>query len=324
MKAPLIAAGFAFVASTAAAETLTVYAPDYFASEWGPGPAIKAAYEAECGCELEFVTGDVLPRILLEGERSEADVAIGLSQDEIARAGASGLFAPHGQDVSSLTMPISWEDGTFLPFDWSHLAFIYDERTANPPTSFEALLALPDDTRIVIQDPRASAAGLALVMWVEALYGDKAGEAWERLAPKILTVTKGWSEAYGLFTEGEADMVLSYTTSPAYHIMAEGDESKKAAIFEEGNYLYVELAAKLASSDQPELAQGFMDFILSDGFQQAIPEGNWSFPAKLDPEKLPEVFRNLPVPATAVYVSAEEAEALKADAIETWRQGLSQ
>ncbi|MCO6384297.1 thiamine ABC transporter substrate binding subunit [Oceanicola sp. 502str15] len=324
MKAPLIAAGFALVASTAAAETLTVYAPDYFASEWGPGPAIQAAYEAECGCELEFVTGDVLPRILLEGERSEADVAIGLSQDEIARAGASGLFAPHGQDVSSLTMPVSWEDDTFLPFDWSHLAFIYDERTENPPTSFEALLALPDDTRIVIQDPRASAAGLALVMWVEALYGDKAGEAWERLAPKILTVTKGWSEAYGLFTEGEADMVLSYTTSPAYHIMAEGDESKKAAIFEEGNYLYVELAAKLASSDQPELAQGFMDFILSDGFQQAIPEGNWSFPAKLDPEKLPEVFRNLPVPATAVYVSAEEAEALKADAIETWRQGLSQ
>ncbi len=324
MKAPLIAAGFALVAHTATAETLTVYAPDYFASEWGPGPAIKTAFEAECGCELEFVTGDVLPRLLLEGERTEADVAIGLSQDEIARAGESGLFAPHGQDVSSLTMPVSWEDDTFLPFDWSHLAFIYDQRTETPPDSFEALLALPDDTRIVIQDPRASAAGLALVMWVEALYGEESEAAWARLAPKILTVTKGWSEAYGLFTEGEADMVLSYTTSPAYHIMAEGDESKKAAIFAEGNYLYVELAAKLEGTDQPELAQSFMDFILSDAFQQAIPEGNWSFPAKLAEEKLPQVFRDLPVPEKVIYVDAAEAEAMKDEAIETWRQGLSQ
>ncbi|MBS8227916.1 thiamine ABC transporter substrate-binding protein [Vannielia litorea] len=324
MKAPLIAAGFTLVAQMATAETLTVYAPDYFASEWGPGPAIKAAFEAECGCELSFVTGDVLPRILLEGERTEADVAIGLSQDEIARAEESGLFAPHGQDVSALTMPVSWEDETYLPFDWSHLAFIYDQRLETPPRSFEALLNMPDDTRIVIQDPRASAAGLALVMWVEALYGEESEEAWARLAPKILTVTKGWSEAYGLFTEGEADMVLSYTTSPAYHIMAEDDETKRAAIFEEGNYLYVELAAKLAGTDQPDLAQSFMDFILSEGFQKVIPEGNWSFPAKLAEEDLPEVFQTLPVPDKVIYVGAEEAEALKSNAIETWRQGLSQ
>ncbi|QDC07860.1 thiamine ABC transporter substrate-binding protein [Oceanicola sp. D3] len=325
MKAPLIAAGFALVASTAAAETLTVYAPDYFASEWGPGPAIKQAFEAECGCELEFVTGDVLPRILLEGDRSEADVAIGLSQDEMARAAESGLFAPHGQDVSALTMPVTWEDKTFLPFDWSHLAFIYDStRMETPPASFEAMLDMADDTRIVIQDPRASAAGLALVMWVQALYGEEAGAAWERLSPKILTVTKGWSEAYGMFTEGEADMVLSFTTSPAYHIVAEGDETKQAAIFEEGNYLYVELAAKLAGTEQPELAQSFMDFILSDGFQTAIPEGNWSFPAKLEEAKWPEAFRNLPVPDKVLYVDAATAEAMKADAIETWRQGLSQ
>jgi ABC-type thiamine transport system substrate-binding protein len=32
--------------------------------------------------------------------------------------------------------------------------------------------------------------------------------------PKTVTVTKGWSEAYGMFLDGEADMVLSYTTSP--------------------------------------------------------------------------------------------------------------
>ena len=49
---------------------------------------------------------------------------------------------------------------------------------------------------------------------------------WAGLADNIVTVTPGWSEAYGLFLEGEADMVLSYTTSPAYHLIAEEDATK--------------------------------------------------------------------------------------------------
>ena len=72
MKTTLIAAGLALAATSASAETLSVYAPDYFASEWGPGPAIKEAFQAECGCELEWVTGDVLPRILLEEGHHDA------------------------------------------------------------------------------------------------------------------------------------------------------------------------------------------------------------------------------------------------------------
>jgi ABC-type thiamine transport system, periplasmic component len=56
---------------------------------------------------------------------------------------------------------------------------------------------------------------------MQKVYGDKAPEAWQKLAAKTVTVTKGWSEAYGLFLKGESDLVLSYTTSPAYHIIAE-------------------------------------------------------------------------------------------------------
>ncbi len=56
------------------------------------------------------------------------------------------------------------------------------------------------------------------------VFGDGAADAWAALAPRIVTVTQGWSEAYGLFLDGEADMVLSYTTSPAYHIAVEDDD----------------------------------------------------------------------------------------------------
>jgi thiamine transport system substrate-binding protein len=321
-----VAAG-CFSASLALAQTpvLTVYAPDYFVSEWGPGPKIEELFEARCACDLQFKPGDLLPRLLLEGARTEADVVIGLNTDVTQKARESGLFAEHGVDLSPLTLPIDWTDTVFLPFNYGHTAFVYDTtRVAAPPESFDALLNAPDDLRLVIQDPRSSISGLALVLWVQAIYGEDAQAAWEKLAPKIVTVTRGWSESYGLFTEGEADMVLSYTTSPAYHIIAEGDETKKAAIFPEGHYFMVELAAKLAGSDEPELADQFMRFILSTDFQGMIATGNWSIPAALDKGAWPEGFQKLDLPEKVLFYSEDEAAALRGEAIEAWRRALSQ
>ena len=78
-------------ASAAWAETpvLTVYAGDYFTSEWGPGPKIEAGFEEICECDLEFSTGDLMPRLLLEGARTKADVVIGLTTDVTAKARAT-------------------------------------------------------------------------------------------------------------------------------------------------------------------------------------------------------------------------------------------
>lgn len=314
-------------ASAAIAETpvLTVYAGDYFTSEWGPGPVIEAEFEKICACDLEFSTGDLLPRLLLEGERTKADVVIGLTSDVTAKARATGLFAPHGQDNSALTLPIDWTDDTFLPFNYGHTAFIYDEtRMENPPASFDALLAMPDDVKIVIQDPRTSISGLALVLWVQSVYGDEAEAAWAKLAPKILTVTKDWSASYGMFTDGEADMVLSYTTSPAYHMFAEDDFSKKAALFPEGHYFMVETAAKVAQTDQPELADQFMAFVMSTEFQTMIPKANWSLPSALPQDQWPDGWSELPLPEKVLFYDEAEAAALQDKAIEAWRSALTQ
>ena len=172
---PLLAGLFLGTAAIAETPVLNVYAPDYFGSEWGPGPSIEAGFEEICACDLKFVTGDVLPRLLLEGNRTEADVVIGLNTDVTKKARETGLFATHGQDNSALTLPIEWEDTTFLPFNWSYVSFVYDTtKIDTPPTSFAALAEAPEDVKIVIQDPRTSISGLALMLWVKAVYGDEA------------------------------------------------------------------------------------------------------------------------------------------------------
>ena len=323
MKTITIAAGITLAASAALADTpvLTVYTYDSFVSEWGPGPAVEAAFEQTCGCDLQFVAvgdgAELLARLRLEGARSKADVALGLDTNLLAAASATGLFAPAQIDTSALDLPIAWNDDTFIPFDWGWFAFVYDkEKVPNPPRSFDDLAA--SDYSLVIQDPRSSTPGLGLLLWVKSVYGDEAQAAWERLNDQVVTVTKGWSEAYGLFLEGEADMVLSYTTSPAYHLIAEDDDSKAAAAFDEGNYMQIEVAAKLATTDQPELADAFLGFMLSDGFQSVIPTTNWMYPAVTPAGGLPAGFETLAQPQTSLIYLGDEAAQMRDVALAEW------
>jgi thiamine transport system substrate-binding protein len=301
---------------------LTIYTYDSFASEWGPGPVIERGFEETCDCDLQFVGLDssigAFNRLRLEGATSKADILLGLDVNLAGDARDSGLFAPHGADLGELATPTAWDDPLFAPFDWGHFAFVYDTRRMTaPPTSFEALLAAPDDLKIVIQDPRSATPGLGLLMWVRAVYGDEAPEVWRRLKPKILTVTKGWWDSYSLFLEGEADMVLSYTTSPAYHAVVEGETFIKAAPFSEGHYLQMELAAVTATSAHPELARQFIAYLISEAAQSAIPTTNWMFPVNRDAE-LPDAFGTLIQPERTLAFSAEEAQANRKAWIAEW------
>ncbi|MBV1926764.1 MAG: thiamine ABC transporter substrate binding subunit, partial [Rhodobacteraceae bacterium] len=280
MKYLTFAAGV-FCATAAIAETpeLTVYTYDSFVSDWGPGPAVKTAFEETCGCTLKFVgAGDgaaLLARIKLEGARTKADVVLGLDTGLMAAAEETGLFAEH-RVTADYDLPIDWTDPVFVPFDWGYFAFVLNA-DQKAPANFKELA--DSDLKIIIQDPRSSTPGLGLLLWVKAAYGDKAPAIWEGLADNIVTVTKGWSEAYGLFLEGESDMVLSYTTSPAYHLIAEEDASKKTAAFDEGHYMQIEVAGKIAGTDQAELADAFLEFMVTDAFQAIIPTTNWMYPA---------------------------------------------
>ena len=325
MKVLCFAAGFLAFAQAAQAETpvLDVLTYDSFIAEWGPGPAIEKAFEAECGCDLRFTAaGDgaaLLARLQLEGAKTAADVVLGLDTNLTAAARKTGLFAAHGQ-TPAVDLPVPFEDAEFLPYDWGWFAFVHNKDLA-APKDFKELAA--SDLKIVIQDPRSSTPGLGLLMWVKAAYGAEAPAIWEGLADNIVTVTPGWSEAYGMFLEGEADMVLSYTTSPAYHLIAEEDDSKTAAVFTEGNYLQVEVMGKLASSDQPELADRFLAFMLSDAAQEVLPTTNWMYPAKVPASGLPKGFETVSKPEKSLLMTADEAEAVRATALDEWRAALA-
>jgi thiamine transport system substrate-binding protein len=301
MKFFYITLSFLLLATFVKAEKLTIYTYDSFASEWGPGPIIKKKFEEIYQIDLELVAVDsaatLLNKVILGGSNTKADIVLGLDMNLFESAKESELFDKHSLTNlnNKLNLPISWESELFVPYNFGYFAFVYNNKNLkNPPRSMDELIN-STDAKIVIQDPRTSTPGLGLLTWMKALYADKAHSNWSKLNKKIIAVTKGWTDAYyNFFMSGEADIVLSYTSSPAAHIMFENNYDISASTFEEGNYISVEFAGILKSSKNKEMANNFLNFMISDDFQSVIPSTNIMYPVtNID---LPDAYNELDIP----------------------------
>ena len=305
------------------ADKLTIYTYDSFVSEWGPGPIIEKIFEEKYNADVDFVAVDsaatLLNKVILEGDTSKADIVLGLDMNLFDLAEQSGLFTSHNiKDINNLiNLPLKWETNKFVPYNYGYFSFVYNEANlATPPKSMDELIN-STNARIVIQDPRTSTPGLGLLTWMKALYGDKAGDEWKKLNKKIISVTKGWTDAYyNFFMAGEADMGLSYTTSPAAHIMFEERYDILATTFEEGNYITIEFAGILNNSQNKDLANKFLNFMLSEEFQSVIPSTNIMYPVT-NIKDLPEAFDKLDVP-NFIQMDPKEINKNKEKWIDEW------
>ena len=323
MKTILIFLTTLFISFSIYAEKLTIYTYDSFVSEWGPGPIIEKIFEEKHNADVEFVAVDsaatLLNKVILEGDTSKADIVLGLDMNLFDLAEQSGLFTSHNiKDINNLiNLPLKWESNKFVPYNYGYFSFVYNEANLEtPPKSMDELIN-STNARIVIQDPRTSTPGLGLLTWMKALYGDKAGDEWKKLNKKIISVTKGWTDAYyNFFMAGEADMVLSYTTSPAAHIMFEERYDILATTFEEGNYITIEFAGILNNSQNKDLANKFLNFMLSEEFQSVIPSTNIMYPIT-NIKDLPEAFDKLDVP-NFIQMDPKEINKNKEKWIDEW------
>ena len=323
MKTIIIFLTTLFISFSIYAEKLTIYTYDSFVSEWGPGPIIEKIFEEKHNADIEFVAVDsaatLLNKVILEGDTSKADIVLGLDMNLFDLAEQSGLFTTHNiNDINNLiNLPLKWESNKFVPYNYGYFSFVYNEANlATPPKSMDELIN-STNARIVIQDPRTSTPGLGLLTWMKALYGDKTGDEWKKLNKKIISVTKGWTDAYyNFFMAGEADMVLSYTTSPAAHIMFEERYDILATTFEEGNYITIEFAGILNNSQNKDLANKFLNFMLSEEFQSVIPSTNIMYPVT-NIKDLPEAFDKLDVP-NFIQMDPKEINKNKEKWIDEW------
>jgi len=274
---------------------LVIWTYDSFNSEWGPGPEVSKVFEEKIGVKITWIShgdaGEIVSRLIQEGNSSNVDIILGIDQNLAPRVLNSGLleaYRPKGAEKILSELVLN-KDFHITPFDYSYFAIVYDSQALSPPQSLEDLTLPQFKQKLILIDPRTSSPGLGFFAWVKEIYGSGWQDYWRRLQPSILTIADGWSSAYGLFTRGEAPMVLSYTTSPGYHLEYEETECYKAAIFSDGHAMQIEAAGLLKAAKNKGNAKAFLDFMISPDFQNIIPLTNWMYTVIDIP--LPDSFR---------------------------------
>ncbi|MDD3981172.1 MAG: thiamine ABC transporter substrate-binding protein [Spirochaetales bacterium] len=297
----VLVAGLALVScSPKEPQSLQVWTYDSFVSEWGPGARLAELFEEKSGIKVSFVSkgdgGALLAALVSAGKDAQADLVLGLDNNSMAKALNTGLFAPARLSNTDKLRPDLLIDPSLklLPYDFGDFAIIWDSESGiRAPTSLEDLTDPYYAKRLIIMDPRSSTPGLGLLAWTQAVYGQEWKEYWSRLKPSVLTMTPGWDTGYGIFTKGEAPLVLSYSTSPAYHKAYEDSERYKALVFTEGHAAQVELAGILDSSKRKKDAEKFLDFLISAEAQALLPETQWMYPVNVE-TRLPDSFAVVP------------------------------
>lgn len=319
----------ACTANAANTQTVNVYTYDSFTSDWGAGPKIKGAFEQQFPqCVVNYVafenTGTLFNRLRLDGKKTQADVVVGLDQYAINEAKKTGLFRPHNVDLAQLSLPMKWDNDTFLPYDFGEFAFIYDKnKLATPPQSLKELIER-QDLKVIYQDPRTSSVGRGLLIWLNAIYpAEKVSQAWQTLAKHTVTVGKGWSDTYGAFLKGEADLVLSYSTSPLYHLLSEQKDHYAATQFSEGGVLQIETAAKINRGEN-HCADQFVEFLIHPSSQKTLVKRNVMLPVINQPiEPHYDALKAKQLKATLADTRQVNSQNLK-KWIAVWQQALVQ
>ncbi|MDC7221686.1 MAG: thiamine ABC transporter substrate binding subunit [Spirochaetales bacterium] len=283
--------------ATTEQEALVVYCYDSFASDWGAGPSLAEKFEELYGIPVVFeAPGDavtVMTKAIMEKDDPKGDVIIGPDNNLLSRALTEDIlmaYKPAG--LEGVSEDLIFDDSYHLiPFDWGYFAICYDtEVLADPPSSLEELTDPRFEKSLVLTDPRTSSPGMGFLLWTISVYGEEGWQAyWERLKPNLLTISDGWSTAYGLFTAGETPLVLSYSSSPAYHVEWEDTTRYQSLIFEEGNYRQIEGMGILKGTKREEAAKQFIEFMLTEESQKTLAMSNIMFPA-VETTELPPSF----------------------------------
>lgn len=299
---------------------LRVFGYSSFTGRWGPGPLLKEQFEKTCKCKVEFIEGSdsgiLLQRLKIEGESLGADLVVGLDQFDLSKAQAEQSWRKMNIGNLNVYDPVkpALENGFFIPYDWGALTFVTRKgEFSSLPTTMDDLLKPEFSKKIALQDPRTSSPGMQLLYWVIRTKGEEEGFKYlQKLMDQAHSFSPTWSAAYGLFTNKQAKMVYSYVTSPLYHELEEKKTDYQALSFSEPLPVQFEFVGIPEFCRNCDMAEQFINFMLSTDGQKIIMEKNYMLPVmKGVMESTPfEALKDVPTMTKLEILPAAEVDRL--------------
>ncbi len=288
-------------------QTLSVMTHDSFSVS---AEVIKQ-FEADSNVRLIFLksgdAGAMLNKAILTKEAPLADVLYGVDNTFLSRALEGGIFEAYASPMLSNVSADFILDPTHqaLPIDYGDVCINYDKAYFNEhdlpvPESLEDLTQEKYWGLLVVENPTTSSPGLAFMLATRVHFGEGWLDYWQALKENSIAVVDDWEGAYytnfsGSSGHGLQPLVVSYATSPAAEVVYADppiDEAPTASILGPDTcFRQVEFTGILKGTKQRQLAERFIDFMLSTAFQEDMPLQMFVFP--VNPEaQLPEAFIN--------------------------------
>ncbi len=316
--------------------TLTLMTHDSFAVSEG----VVAAFEADCACQVQFLkagdTGLMLNQAILSKDHPLADLLFGVDNNLMGRALDAGIFEAYAAKALA-DIPDDLEldpEHRLLPVDFGDVCLNYDkgyfqEQGLAPPAGLEDLAQPAYAGLTVVENPATSSPGLAFLLATIARFGETGGytylDYWSDLRANDVLVTDGWEDAYygqAAWWDGTRPIVVSYATSPAAEVyFSEGALDAPPT----GNVLgpsacfrQVEFVGILKGTENRDLAEQWVEFMLGQTFQEDIPLQMWVYPAN-EKAVLPDLYQRFAqVPPDPARLDPDAIEANREAWIDAW------
>lgn len=291
-------------------------------------------FEEEYNATLQFLdagdTGQMVSQAILSQEEPQADVMYGIDNTFLSRALEAGIFVPY--DAEGLDrVPDQFElddQHRVTPVDHGDVCLNYDrsyfeENDIAVPHSLQVLTEPAYEGLLVAENAASSSPGLAFLLTTISVFGEDGYlDFWSQLRDNDVLVVDSWDNAYysefsgGVNSEGTRPIVVSYATSPAAEVYF-SDEALEAsptgAVVAPGTcFRQIEFVGILKNGKNRDLAEAFVEYVLSDTFQSDIPLHMFVFPVS-ETAGLPEVFE-------AHAIKAQDPATMPVDVIEQNRE----
>lgn len=315
---------------------LVIYAYDSFTS-YGLYNATISGFKEKYGLNVKVYTfgdaGAVLSKAIIEKDDPVADIIVGVDNSYIVKALEQDIFEPYTPENLSVVPEHLIFDSTHhvIPFDYGNIAIVYnkayfEEHNLTVPTNFTQLVQPEYKDTLIVENPTLSSTGFAFLLWTIAVFNDTGNytylDYWEDLDSTIDHVTSTWDVAYNDYFLGQAPMVVSYATDPAYSIHNYDDNSSGAIIMEEGGFAQIEGMGIVKDASHRDTAELYMEYMLSKDFQNEIPLNNWMYPVNRHVQ-LPEVYQYAVTTDSNLTIGTEDLRANYDDWIDGWVDVMS-
>lgn len=280
--------------------------------------------------------GAALNKAILAKGAPLADVFFGVDNTFFSRAIREDLFDPYRpQGLEEIPQEFILDPAhRLIPIDYGDVCLNYDkkyfrEKGLKPPESLEDLIRPEYKGLLVVENPATSSPGLAFMLATIAHFGEERWlDYWRALKANDVKITEGWEDAYykefsgATGSPGTRPIVVSYATSPAAEVyFSEGKLSEPPTgnvLGKDACFRQIEFAGILKGARNRELAERWMDYMISLRFQEDIPLQMFVFPVH-PKAKLPDFFQKFAeVPAEPARLDPAQIDANRERWIQEW------